>query len=232
MRSVPLRLLRGLAAAAFAQILCAAAADALSIDAADVPGGVSSATVAGVLFESSPRVFAQKSSPGFTGLGVKGGFVEGEIDLNGESITITFPEPVVLSQLVLGYLFKSGNFGDTVSEVARVRVLDMPDVFVGGDLSVVTGTSATWSGPGGGAVTNLSPGTNSGHGVWTIADPFGDLAVRKLRLSAVQVGPRASSSNSDFAFGSLTGRVVPEPGTALLLGCGLVGLAASFRRRA
>ena len=74
------RLGRAVAIAAFAQIVCAASAGALTIGASDVPDGVSSATVSGVVFESSPRVFSHKSKPGFTGLGVKSGYVDGEVD--------------------------------------------------------------------------------------------------------------------------------------------------------
>jgi hypothetical protein len=228
-----LRFTRGLGAAILLQAACAVSAHALTIKAADVPAGVSSATVKGVAFESAPRAFQHKSNLGFTGLGIRGGYVDGEIDLDGESITIRFGEPTVLSDLVLGHLFKNGNFGDTVSEVARVEVLDTPGKFLAGDLSVITGTTATWSAADGGAVTNLSPGLDDHGGLWSIANPFGNLAVKTLKLYAVQVGGKKDASNSDFSFGSLTGGVqpVPEPGTALLLGAGIIGLAAAGRAR-
>lgn len=225
------RLARFLVLGLVAASCFAGTARALGVSAADVPAGVTSATIGDVLFESSSRPFAHKSNHGFVGLGVKDGFVDGEIDGKGEAITVTFAEPVVLSEIVLGYLFKKGNYGDKVNEVARIEVLGASGPLFSGELSVVTGTTATWSGSGG-AVANLSPALDGSGGLWAVADPFGNLAVEKIRFLPVAVGSAAGAKNSDFSFVSLTGTVVPEPGTAALVAAGLVGLACAGRRRA
>jgi len=82
-------------------------------------------------------------------VGIKGGKVSGEIDIDGESITITFTKPFILSDLELGLLFKSGNRGDKVNEKAKIVVDGVPYY-----LTVIDGYNADWTGPG--SVTYLS----------------------------------------------------------------------------
>ena len=90
---------------------------------ADFTTGTSVANLTGATVTSSPRPFDKKTIAGIEGLGVQGGFVDGEIDLSGpESITFTFANPTQLTDLQLAFLYKDGNFGDIVSEVARLVV--------------------------------------------------------------------------------------------------------------
>lgn len=221
---------RLLATAAAAMLLGAASsASALTIAAGDLPSGVGSVAGAGWTASSS-RNFQSKTVNGVTATGLAAGFVGGEIDLDGEAITITFATPQRLDSISLAFLFSSGNFGDTVGETAR---LSTPSA--SGDLAVLTATTASWSGPGG-SVLNVSPGNSGGAGLWTILDPFGAIAVTSLTLRALQVGAGpAGSANSDFSFSRLEASAPPpvaiaEPLSAVLLGAGLGGLAL-FRRR-
>lgn len=215
--------------------LASTSANALVIGAGDITGdGSVNFFDAGPWSASStPRNFKSKTLNGFTGLGVAGGYVDGEIDLqNSERITFTFDTPQRLDELTLAFLFKDGNFGDTVSEVARIQLA--VDGFVAGDLSVITNTTATWSGAGGGPVTNLSPGNESGAGVWKIANPFGNMAVTSFSMYALLVGgPNAtpSSANSDFSFVSMKTSDVPVPASLMLLGTGVLGLGFLRRRQ-
>ena len=146
-----------LAGLAFGAILLAGAgAQVLTILYTHLSDGTDTASVVGEwTAASSPRHFQFKTLDGFSSTGVAGGFVDGEVDLDSEYIEFSFPNPEVLSEIVLAFLFKNGDCGDGVSEVARLRI--SATSFLAGDLSVITLTSATRSGVGG-AVTNLSPG--------------------------------------------------------------------------
>ena len=148
-------------------------------------------------------------------VGIKGGEVSGEIDIDGESITITFTKPFILSNLELGLLFKSGNRGDKVNEKAKI-VADGVAYY----LTVIDGYTADWTGSG--SVTNLSPGLNGYNGLWQISNPFGDTPVSKLEFYAVKQGS-GGHADSDFGIYKIQGTAVPIPGTILLFGSGLFG---------
>jgi len=209
----------------------AAPAGAVTISAADLGAGGTSVVLADATVNAIGGVFSQKTEFGFTGAGVGGGFVGGEIDTSGESIEFDFNLPVVLSSLDLSLLFAAPNHEDRVNEIAKV-VVNAGGANFEGLLTVTGETTATWSFVGGGAVSNISIGNQTGAGVWSIANPFGDLAVETMTLLPVDASGDADYRNADYAFGGLTGTAIPEPGTMLLVGAGLAGLGLAGRKRA
>ncbi len=196
------------------------------IDSTNVPQGVTAVNVGFATVTSAPRGFVHNTVNGVTGIGVVGGRVQGEIDLgtfvgDEESISINYGSATTVTDLRLAFLFQPGQWTDTVFEAARVTADGVNYV-----LTVTGNTTATWTGAG--SVVNLSPALDVNSGVFRIINPFPG-SVTNVRLSAVNQGNAVNETNSDFAL--LRIQSIPEPGTLLLIGAGMVGLALARRRR-
>ncbi|WP_022662549.1 hypothetical protein [Paucidesulfovibrio longus] len=202
-----------------ALLLLPAGASAYSITVDNYAG------LSGVDFTASGGSLATKTVAGITGLGVSGG-VTGEIGL-GQSITISFDQAQYVNSLSLAQLYTAGNYSDGADEVAAITVL-------GGfgsrtfTLTASEATSATWTGFG--SVLNLDPAVNNSGALWQLINPFGDLAISSIVLSAADSLAGAGSTNSDYGFHSMETTATPIPGAVWLLGSGLLGLIGLRRR--
>lgn len=208
----------------------APAAGAFTISEADLPDAGTTIDLGFARADALGGVFDRKVGGTVTGTGIAVGYVGGEIDTAGESIVFTFSEASVLTSIDLTYLFQSPNHEDSQNEAARL-VAHAGQATYEGILQVADGTSATWSFVGGGAVTTVSVPTTAGEGWFRVASPFGDLCIDSLELLPVNASVQNYYRNADYAFVSLSARAVPEPGTVLLVGAGLAGLAALGRKR-
>ncbi len=231
-----------LGAAALILLLAApSSATVITINGADFPTGVSSATVGGLNWTAVPGTFQLKTVAGYTGVGISGGNTSNEIDiqefLTGEVLSGGLPFWV--PSLTIGVLFDGPEFND-VQEVAQVTIWHQ-----GGGTNVYTLTNtydpsippdtAVWSGPG--TLTNLSPSTASGGAVWLITNPFGGYPVDdivKVEFTALpgSCGSGNCTNQSDFTLVQFQYEPVPEPGTYAMLGLGLIGIGLLARRRA
>lgn len=133
---------------------------------------------------SSPRGMDTKSIGSYTGIGVMGGFVDAEIDLNGpEHIYVNYTVANHIDYIDVGFLFTEGNYGDVVSEIARIVASVSP--WIAGDLTATSALAGTWaSSTPGGTASNISPGNDLGTnaGVWRILNPFGDYFTKLVGL--------------------------------------------------
>lgn len=225
------RTLKTLAAAAM--LVAGMAASAQTTTAADLIAagalGHASAVVNGTSFSAQGGNFDAKTVNGVTAVGVSGGASGAEIDI-GQSITASFASLTRLTSFSLAFLFDGPEYGD-VNEVAQVSLLGT-NYF--GRLTAVDSTTAIWSLYGSGTtVTNQSAATLSGAGVWTVTNPFGNIAGTGVRFEAAPGSPGLGCSNcanqSDYSV--LAVSPVPEPSSYALALVGLLTVGWAARRR-
>lgn len=207
-------------------------AQAITVTAGDVTAGGTSDTVLGVQFTAGGggnlSVFADPV--GTDTLGVSSGFEVDELDVSGDTLTLTFENPtgVMIDRIVIGRLFLTGEHGDAIDEAGMVTAS-------GTSCSGGCGFDADggWDGTGGSSFSSTSD--FGGYGEFTIEDPFDGAVVTSFTLQAVSLGADLGSRDSDFSLLAVDFTPeplpeIPEPGTAGLLGLGMLGLG--LRRRA
>ncbi len=188
-----------------------------------------------------------KTVDGTTGVGVYGdpskehGSSE-ELDY-GEEITASLATAEVIKSIELAFMYQPGEWDDGVFEVAEVTAGGKT-----GTLAVTGDETATWTYDGKETLLSaLSPSVEGGGGLYSILNPFGNIAVDTIVFNSFFHGDEGQKKNedkcgstltsecgafSDYSIAGISTASVPEPG--LMLGLGVVGGAmyASRRRRA
>ena len=232
-----MRTLVGMLCAAVLSVGMASMSNAWQITANDLTDGASNVNLGFATAIAGPRPFEHKSfdknGNSFTGVGIQGGFVGGEIDINdNEYIQLNILESTKISEITLGFLFENGNHYDKVDEVAVVDYWDAQGAMYTATLSVnhvLTGLSATWSGAGSASNVPGFAGVQDKGGLWQILNPFGDMLVSKMKFRANndQSSTVQRNEGSDYVLVSVN---VPEPSTLLLMGGGLLAVVGFGRK--
>lgn len=216
-------------------------ANAAVISYSDLVSGAHSSTVAGNsisawnnIAQTQSAVFGSRSQAGVSGMGIQG-HGNNEIDFyynsNGtgdsETMAFDFAESVVIQELTLSLLFNGPEYSNE-HEIAEIII----DGHVGRlELIPSVEDAANWYVDNifVGQVSSCSTGAtaNGGSGCFSILNPFGNLATSNMDLTAAMI---PNVDESDYLFRQVVFSNVPEPGTLVLFGLGIVGLGLSRRR--
>ncbi len=226
----------GLTSAMFA---ATSSADLLTLSATDIYSG--NTGFLNFAANGGDNAFALKTSGAVTGVGVStnGNAHKAEIDI-GESITASYADGFKLVSAKFSFLFDGPEYGD-VQETAYITGTyksggqhfakavniyvspndDAVNLYIDGVLSSAL-------------VSNSSQANYSVTGTLDLGALFGDNLLTSIKFEALPGVAGATGeyaySQSDFSISQIV--AVPEPGTLLLMGLGLLGLGASRRRLA
>jgi len=223
-----------LPALAFGFMASPAFSTVVTINASSVTPGSSSASFLGANLTSVGGSFTTTTTTGInpsTAIGISGGSVGDEVDVSGEKITLSFGSTLaVVNEITLGMLFLKGVSGNQINEAAQLQTSGGV-ACANGSTTCILSAVGVWRGSIFGVQT-LSPATEGNGGIFRIANPFGSELISSLDILAWKFTP-AGAANSDFGLVSVTyttTTVIPEPGTLVLVGLGMLGLASGGKR--
>lgn len=221
-------------ALAFGFVASPAFSATVVIDANGVTTGTSSASFLGATLTSTGGSFSKSTTPGInpnTVIGVNAGYIGTEVDVSGERLSLTFGSTgAIVNQITVGMLFLSSAGGDTYNEAVQLLTNGGSTCATSSTVYCILSASGFYRGA---LVQNISPATAGNGGIFRITNPFGSELISTLDLVPWAIGT-PGAANSDFGLVSITytTTAIPEPGTIVLAGLGLLGLAFASGRRA